>query len=112
MTRKELKEQYKNRKIIGGVYVIKNTGTDKILLCSTTDIKGSINWFSFAKQTNSCVDLALQKDWNRYGSEQFTFEVLEELEKEDSQTDSDFKKSLDILKEIWFEKLEGNDFYK
>jgi hypothetical protein len=44
------------------------------------------------------------KDWKTFGKEAFSFEVLEELEKKESQSDREFKEDLATLLEIWNEK--------
>ena len=111
ITKKELKEQYSNREIIGGVYAIKNTLNNKTLLLSTTDMQGSKNRFDFAQKTGSCIDLKLQSDWNNQGGDQFAFEVLEELKKSETQTADGFKADVDLLKEMWLDNLSGADFY-
>ncbi|MDR1246208.1 MAG: GIY-YIG nuclease family protein [Clostridiales Family XIII bacterium] len=110
-TKKELQEQYKERKIIGGVYAIKNIRKDKLLLDASADLRGSNNRFDFAKKTGSCVNVKLQSDWNKQGSDDFAFEVMEELEKGETQTDAEFKADIDVLKEMWLEKLSGRDLY-
>jgi hypothetical protein len=55
--------------------------------------------------------MKLQSDWNKQGSEQFVFEVLEELKKNETQTMDEFKADIALLKEIWLEKLADNDLY-
>ena len=47
----------------------------------------------------------LAADWRRYGPESFTFQVLEELEREPEQTEAAFRADLEALAEIWREKL-------
>jgi len=110
-TRKELHSVYKDREIVGGVYLIKNTINNKVLLDATTNIHGSRNRFEFAVKTGSCVYLKLQKDWTEQGRRRFVFEVLEELKKDEAQTDAGFKADIDLLKEMWLEKLSGESFY-
>jgi len=110
-SKKELQAQYKEREIVGGVYVIKNTLSNKILLKAATNLQGSKNRFEFSQKTGSCVDMKLQKDWNKDGGEQFVFEVLEELKKGETQTSKEFKDDIDVLKEIWLEKLSDKDLY-
>jgi hypothetical protein len=109
--RKELKAQYKERKVIGGVFVIRNTATGKLFLDATTDLQGSKNRFAFAKQTGSCTDLKLQSDWAKQGASAFALEVLEELEKGDAQTNAEFAADVKTLKELWAEKLAAKEFY-
>ena len=110
-TKKELQVQYKERKIIGGVYIIRNTLNNKLLLGATGDLQSSKNRFDFEQKTGSCVDMKLQKDWAAQGSSSFTFEVLEELEKGETQTQTEFKADIDLLKEIWIEKLSNENLY-
>ena len=110
-TKKEMIAQYKEREIIGGVYAIKNTLNDKLLLGAVTDLQGTKNRFEFSQKTNSCVYMKLQKDWKEQGNGQFVFELLEELKKGKNQTESEFKADIELLKEIWSEKLSNEDLY-
>jgi hypothetical protein len=110
-TKKELQAEYKERKIIGGVFAVKNTLTGKMLLDSSADMRGSINRFEFSKKTGSCMSMKLQKDWKPTDAPPFIIEVLEELEKGNNQTDAEFKSDLLTLKEIWLEKLADSDLY-
>ena len=110
-SKKQLQEQYREREIIGGVYIIRNRLNNKALLKTTADLQGSKNRFYFSQKTGSCVDMKLQNDWNRHGGGQFAFEVLEELKKSDKQTAKEFKTDIDILKEMWIEKLTDTEMY-
>ena len=109
--KKEILATYKERKIIGGVYLIKNNENNKALLLSTTDLQGSKNRFEFSQKTGSCVTLKLQKEWVEFGSNAFTMEVLEELNKNDTQTLKEFGDDIKMLEEIWLEKLDANNLY-
>ena len=110
-TKKELQEQYRERKVTGGVYVIVNTQENKMLLDVTTDFQGSKNRFDFSKKTGSCVYLKLQSDWTKYGGDAFAYEVLEELDKGENQSMEEFKADIDLLKEMWLEKLTDKNLY-
>ena len=110
-SRKELLAQYKERDVVGGVYVIRNILNNKLLLGAAADLQGIKNRFDFSQKTGSCVDLKLQSDWSKQGGEQFVFEVLEELKKGETQTVESFNADIDLLKEIWLEKLSDKDFY-
>ncbi|GHU81805.1 hypothetical protein AGMMS50284_2580 [Clostridia bacterium] len=109
--RKELTAQYKEREQIGGVYTITNTVTGKLLLKIAQDIKGSENRFNFAKQTNNCTELPLTKDWAQHGANSFVYEVKETLKKQPAQSTKEFKADLELLKEIWLDKLSGEEWY-
>jgi hypothetical protein len=107
---KELKKQYEQRKIVGGVYRIKNMRGGKTLLEATTDIRGSRNRFDFSQKTGLCTDMRLQEDWKKWGADSFIFEILEEYEKEDSQTMEEFQSDISLLKGLWGEKLSMPEF--
>jgi len=53
----------------------------------------------------------LQEDWSENGSGSFSLEILEELKRGETQTDVQFKADLDILKDLWSEKLSDEDLY-
>jgi hypothetical protein len=109
--RKDLVEQYKQRKVVGGVYLIRNTINGKIAVEATVDMPGSQNRFAFAQSTGSGTIFKLQKDWLAMGGSAFVLEVLETIEKKESQTDKEFKEDVQTLKEIWLEKLAHETFY-
>ena len=110
-SRKELTRQYKERTKLGGVYLIRNTLSGKALFDSTADLQGSRNRFEFARKTGSCIDLKLQTDWAAQGGDAFVFETLEELKQGEGQTDAGFKADIALLKEMWLEKLSGEELY-
>ncbi|MDF2485962.1 MAG: hypothetical protein K0R46_2130, partial [Herbinix sp.] len=56
LSKKEIKEQYKNRTVIGGVYCIKCNGSGRKWIKSTKDITGQINKFEFFVSTNLCPE--------------------------------------------------------
>lgn len=109
--KKDRTMQYKERKITGGIYAIKNTMNGKRLVLPASDLQGSKNRFSFAQQTNSCMNLKLKDDWDKYGGSVFAFEVLELLEKKESQTVQEFADDVKTLEALWYEKLTGSDLY-
>jgi len=109
--KKELQSQYADREVVGGVYLIRNTFNNKILLETTTDLNVCKNRFEFAQKTGSCVYPKLQKDWAEQGGDQFILEVLEELKKGETQSQTEFKADIEFLKEIWREKLSAEGYY-
>ena len=109
--KKELLQQYKEQPLSGGAYMITNTATGKKMLVCETNLRGSKQRFDFARQTKTNLSWRLQKDWEQYGPEVFTFTLLEEIEMQPTQTKEDFAKDLELLHEIWLEKLSGEDLY-
>jgi len=110
-TKKEMISEYKGRAVTGGAYAVRNTGSGKLFVDVTADLQGSRNRFDFSKQTGTCVYLKLQNDWKAQGGEVFAFEVLEELQKGETQSAAEFKADLDALKDLWLEKLADKEMY-
>lgn len=104
LSKKELKEQYKNREIIGGIYRIKCSGSNESWLRATTDMKGSSNRFIFSVSIDSRPEPCMIQAWNTYGKDTFSFEIVEEMKMKDSQTQKEFSEDLDTLLELWIEK--------
>lgn len=102
--KKELIQQYKDMKNEAGIYQIRNTQNNKILIESTPNLK-TINGKRFQLQMGSHMNNLLQEDWNKYGEESFVFEVLEVL-KDKEEGFSDIKEELKKLEEKWLEKLQ------
>ena len=110
-SKKEILASYKQRKITGGVYAVRNTVNGRMELFSTADMTGSKNRYEFSLQTGVCVSMKLQKDWNIYGSSAFVFEVLEELTKKETQTEKEYMDDIRTLKELWREKYDSSMLY-
>lgn len=108
---RRLIHEYKQRKMVGGIYIIKNTRNGKALLEMTLDMAGSRNRFVFAQKNNNTHSLKLQKDWDAMGAESFCFEALEELEKGENQSVEDFRADIKILRDMWLEKLASTPMY-
>ena len=111
MRKKEIQSQYKEREIIGGVYAIRNTLKNKLYLDADIDLRGKKNRFEFAVKTGAGVYLKLQNDWAEQKGGHFAFEVLEELKKGEGQPISGFKADIELLKQMWLEKMSGENLY-
>lgn len=109
--RKEKLAAYKERKRVGGVYVIQNRFTGKMLLQSAVDLRGGENRFRFLKQTGSCPSPVLQQDWRQYGGDAFTLKVLETLDQKEDQTEKEFAQDIKTLEELWLERLKPSELY-
>ena len=109
--RKELLASYKERKVTGGVCAVKNTANGKVLLLSAVDLSGIKNRYEFAQSTGGFIHMKLQDDWKKYGSSAFTFEVLDQIDKNEMQTSDEFSEEVELLKEIWSQKYEPDTLY-
>ena len=79
-TRKELKEAYKQKKPVAGVFQIKNDENGKVLIEASTNIPSKWNRHRTELKFGSHRNKQLQQDWNDLGEENFTFSILSELE--------------------------------
>ncbi len=104
LSKKELKEHYKNREVIGGVYCIKCSGNGRMWIKAAKDLAGVKNRFEFSVSINSCLEAGMLAEWNQYGASSFSFVILEEIKKGETQTDREFTDDIDVLLEIWIEK--------
>ena len=102
--RKELIQQYKEMKTEAGVYQIKNTKNQKVLVVSTPNLK-TMNGKPMMLCMGGHKNEKLQEEWNKFGEKAFVFEVLEVLkEKEEGYFDKTGE--LKKLEKKWLEKLQ------
>ncbi|MBC8570855.1 GIY-YIG nuclease family protein [Zongyangia hominis] len=102
---------YKERRLEGGVFAIRNKENGRLLLSWTTELKGSENRFQFAQMTGSCIDRKIAGDWKNMGREVFVFEVLDTLQQKEGQTPEEFKEDVEALYELWLEKTDSALLY-
>ncbi|MDK2866095.1 MAG: hypothetical protein PWP51_1583 [Clostridiales bacterium] len=105
MIKKTLKENYKTRDITGGVYRLKCSGNGMFWLRSAKELDKALNRFQFFVKTNSHPEPVMKQAWQTYGAESFSFEILETLEKKETQTDLEYREDIKVLLELWTEKL-------
>ena len=101
--RKALKREYKEN-TLAGVFQITNTANGKILIGKGMNGKGKLNSHQAQLKMGVHRNKGLQQDWNHYGAEQFTFEVLDYLEFRDDSPQKQ-QKDLAALEELWLDKL-------
>ena len=91
---KELLAAYRERPITGAVCAVTDTVSGRTLLLP--------------------LHPAIAADWRAHGGAAFTFTQLETLEKKPDQTDRQFQEELELLRDIWRERLaaEGKEFYR
>ena len=109
--RKQAIYEYKEKKTTGGVYKITNTESKKSLIKGEVDLQSMQNRFNFSVSVNSCLNIKLQKDWNKYGAKSFTFEILEETEMKPEMDRREFKKYLNEMAEKYTENMDPEELY-
>ncbi|TCL62408.1 hypothetical protein EDC14_102527 [Hydrogenispora ethanolica] len=104
--RSKLKQEYKQTLRPMGIYQIQNQVNGKRFIAASPNLPGSFNSARFQlKQHCFLRNRELQQDWDRYGPENFTFEVIDELKPVDDPL-HDYKEDLKALEELWLEKLQ------
>ena len=109
--RKTLKNEYKQGKIVGGIYRVANTRNEMYLLDYAANLQSKQNSFNFMVSSGSCLDYRLKKDLAEFGVQAFIFEILEALEKKPEQTRDEFIDDLKLLGQLWSEKLDPSKRY-
>ncbi len=103
--RKQLKQAYKETPRPMGVYQIVNNTNQKIYVGSSLNLPGKFNSNRFQLELQSHYNKALQEDWNLYGEESFSFEVLENLDPHEFEKQY-WPKALAELEDKWLDKLQ------
>ena len=108
INKSEIKNNYKKTLRPMGVYLVKNLVNGKIFVGSNLNLQARINRHKFELKLNSDDIKELQEDYNKYGEENFSFEVLDELKpKEDP--DYNYKEDVKVLEQLWIDKLQPFD---
>lgn len=104
-SRKDIHLEYKERTKPAGVFQVKNTASNKVLLGSSLNLEGMLNRHRFMLKMGGHRNQVLQQEWNEYGAEQFVFEVLEEVQVKDDPN-FNLEDELTLLELIWLEELQ------
>jgi|SRR6478735_4216905 len=103
-TQKELKNDYKDAKTKMGIFQIKNTANGKIYIDSSTNLDAIWNRMRTELKFGSSRNETLQKEWNAFGEESFSFEVLSEIKQKEDE-DINYTAELKELKAMYLEEL-------
>jgi hypothetical protein len=106
--KKELKREYQQTARPMGVFLIRNNRNDKILVGSGLNLHGIINRHRFALERGLHANKGLQADWNELGSDNFAFEIVDELSP-GADPQADQRKELSFLEDLWLERLQPYD---
>ncbi len=109
--RKALSKAYKERKLVGAVYLIRNTQNGKYLIGHAVDLASARNRFEFAVTTGSAIDPRMRADWAAFGPHAFTLDILEELEQGPEQTRAQLEADLVALEQLRRADLDPSSEY-
>lgn len=104
-TKKEIKQEYKQKKFRMGVFQIRNLSNGKVFISSSVNLDAIWNRHKFQLGMGSHPNKDLQKDWNESGAGNFIFEILEELKVSDDPA-IDNAKETEVLEEMVIEKIQ------
>ncbi|MBS1631324.1 MAG: GIY-YIG nuclease family protein [Bacteroidetes bacterium] len=104
-TKKENKEVFKNTKFRIGIFQIKNKKDNKLFLNTSIDLDRAYNSHKFQLNNWLHPNKALQTDWEKLGSDNFVFIVIDELITDDTMTEMKIKSDLKELLEMHRDEL-------
>lgn len=107
-TKKELKNEYKQKKFQIGIFQIRNTINNKIFVESSTDLIAIWNRQKFQLNMGSHHNSELQKDWIKFGGDKFNYEILEEIEQKENNS-TNYSKEVKELEKMYIEELNPFD---
>lgn len=106
--RKELKRQYMEMEKPIGAFRIVNKANGKMFVGTGINLDAVFNSYRFQLKYGGRINKELAEDWNKYGEENFLFEILELIKQKDDPN-YDYSDDLKILEEIWLDKLQPYD---
>jgi hypothetical protein len=80
--RKQLINDYKERKPARGAYAIRCLATGEVWVGTSPNLAAARNGLWFGLRLGSCRDQPLQAAWQAHGEPAFQFEILEELDED------------------------------
>lgn len=105
---RQLKKEYQQNPPPMGVFLVRNMVNDKVFVGVSQDLHGIINRYRFQLAHGKHPNARLQKDWNEFGSESFTFEILDQLPAQ-GEPQADYRKELEFLEDLWLDQLQPFD---
>ena len=109
--KREIIAAYKQQKTIGGVYIIKNKENGKAFIKGDINMEAARNRFDFSQKVNSCVQIKMREDWEKYGPAAFTFDVIREIEQKSEESTKTFRDRLKKQEELCKEEYTPDKLY-
>ncbi|MGM7682573.1 GIY-YIG nuclease family protein [Cytobacillus sp. Hm23] len=114
MDKKQLKRDYKQTHTLMGVYTITNLVNSKMYVGSSMDLAKIINRHQFELKFKTHFNKDLQKEWDLYGKDNFSFQILEKIKPEeeivlDYNDLNKYANRIKDLEEKWHKTLQADD---
>ncbi|MGH9875669.1 MAG: GIY-YIG nuclease family protein [Pyrinomonadaceae bacterium] len=103
--KKQLKKNYQQTPRPVGVFLTRNNLNDKVFLVAGLNLKGLINRHKFQLAHGNHPNKKLQADWSELGSNNFAFEIVDELSPR-AGDEVDYRAEVAFLEDLWLEKLQ------
>lgn len=87
-----------------GIFQIRNLTNEKVFVAGGLDLPGIMNRHRFQLTRGIHQNAKLQTEWNQSGSENFAFEILDQLEPYQGSS-HDYREDLLSLENLWLDKL-------
>ncbi|MBC2327678.1 GIY-YIG nuclease family protein [Listeria booriae] len=106
-TKKKMINEYKQTKHRAGVYRFVSRETGKYVLAASMDLRGIQNKYQFAIKMKSpgALPWIMANEASKYGLDTIELEELELVDIKDEMTNDDIKEELEVILELWQEKL-------
>ena len=102
-SKKEIKNNYKQTGSEIGVFMVKNKANNKIFLGASMNAVGALNRCQFELKMKTHRNKYLMKDWLEFGSDEFSFDVIDTVEKRDDPN-HDYLTELTDLLNVWLDE--------
>ncbi|MDW8800476.1 DUF2087 domain-containing protein [Clostridium sp. A1-XYC3] len=103
MDRKDLINKYKQQEVEMGIIKVHNTVTGDSLVDICTNLYKPFEGIKFRLNARMFKLKRLQEDWNTYGENAFTFEVVEKLKAKEGATEKEKIEDLKELLQMWID---------
>ena len=107
-SKKEQRKEYKLLKFRKGLFQIINLKNDKVYLQKSDDLDKAFNSDLFKLKAGMHANMDLQTDWNELGSDFFEFEIVDELNFNDSATSYQIEMEMQELLELHKTNIKSN----
>lgn len=104
LDKSEIKRNYKQSLRQMGVYQIRNLVNGKIFIGSSKNIPAKFNSHQFTLEIDSHINRKLQDEYNKFGKENFVYEILELVKPKDDPA-YDYSYDIKSLEKLWLAKL-------
>jgi len=102
---KALKEAFRQKKFRIGVFQLRNLTNQKILIGSNVNLDAYWNRMRSELKLGAFRNAELQQEWNEFGETSFAFEILAEIQQDESQS-RNYAREAKELEKLYVDELQ------